>query len=54
MSGCIALDEDFHVHSTFSDDATSTAGSPARRRPSFTGTGLPVTSSTVRITSRTL
>ncbi len=24
MSGCIALDEDFHVHSTFSDDATST------------------------------
>jgi putative hydrolase len=24
MNGCIALDEDFHVHSTFSDDATST------------------------------
>ena len=34
--------------------ATSSAGSPARRGASSTGTLSPVTSSTVRITSRTL
>jgi len=33
----------------FADEATSTAGSPARRGPSFTVTFLPLTSSTVRI-----
>ena len=30
MNGCIALDEDFHVHSTFSDDATSTVAENVR------------------------
>ena len=34
--------------------ATSAGGSPGRRGPSFAGIGLPVTSSAVRITSRTL
>src|SRR5687767_5876616 len=39
---------------TLSDAATSAGGSPGRRGPSLTAIGLPVTSSHVRITSRTL
>ena len=39
---------------TLADAATNSGGSPGRRGPSFTGTFLPVTSSTAAMTSRTL